>query len=137
MVARNVAVLLVVDVPAAVVCQYQSTPAGGVPALVRVTPGGLHCGELLVGLPGDAGAALTVILCPLFLLPLLTILTTPEVVPAATTAVMLVALTSVTLVQATPLMVTVVVPEVEKLVPVMVMVLPTQTGLGVMPVTVI
>ena len=81
---------------------------------MRVTPGGLHCGELLVGLPGVAGAALTVILCPLFLLPLLTILTTPEVVPAATTAVMLVALTTVTLVQATPLMVTVVVPEVEK-----------------------
>ena len=55
MVTLKVVPLFVVSVPKAVVCQYQVTPAGGVPTLVKVTPGGLHCGELLVGFPGLAG----------------------------------------------------------------------------------
>ena len=46
--------------PPATVCQYHVTPAGGVPVLVSVTPGGLHCGELLVGFPGLAGKGFTV-----------------------------------------------------------------------------
>ena len=50
----------VVVVPVAAVCQYQVSPAGGVPARVSVTPGLIHCGELLVGFPGSAGGEVTV-----------------------------------------------------------------------------
>ena len=48
-------------VPVGVVCQYQVTPAGGVPLLVNITPASAHCGELDVGFPGFAGAGFTVI----------------------------------------------------------------------------
>lgn len=55
--------------------------------------------------------------------------TVPEVVPAATTAVIVVEVTPVT-VQAVPFMLTVVEPVVAKLVPVIAIVELTQTGLG-------
>ena len=47
--------LLAVDVPVAVVCQYQVTFEGEVPFLVIVTPEGAHWGELLVGFGGVDG----------------------------------------------------------------------------------
>ena len=51
---------LTVAVPVDVVCQYQVSPAGAEPFAVIVTPGEEHCGELLVGVPGLAGKAFTV-----------------------------------------------------------------------------
>ena len=51
-------------------------------------------------------------------------------VPAPTTAVIVVEFTTVTLVHGVPLILTVVEPVVAKLVPVIVIVEPTQTGLG-------
>ena len=41
--------------PVALVCQYQVSPAGGVPFAVSVTPGIEHWGESDVGLPGSFG----------------------------------------------------------------------------------
>ena len=51
---------LTVEVPDALVCQYQVSPAGAEEFAVRVTPGEEHCGELLVGVPGLEGKAFTV-----------------------------------------------------------------------------
>ena len=52
--------VLVVDVPSAVVCQYQVSPVGAVPGKLTVTPVLAHCGELDNGAGGVAGRACTV-----------------------------------------------------------------------------
>ena len=79
--------LVVVEVPRDVVCQYQVSPPGGVPFLVRVTPVGKHCGLLLVGLPGLAGQGLTVNVAALVVVPIPTIvMETVPVVPDPITA---------------------------------------------------
>ena len=45
-------------VPQVAPCQYQVTPAGGVPVRMMVTSS--HCGELLVGVAGSVGILVTV-----------------------------------------------------------------------------
>ena len=126
--------LIVVEIPSGIVCQYQVTPLGGVPVRLSVTPFAIHCGLLLAGFAGFAGCALTVIDIELLVPFGFEITTLPEVVLVATTAVIDVELTHVTLVHGVPFMETVVTPDA-KFKPVIVMVLPTQTGFGVIPVT--
>ena len=61
MVATYVLAKLVVSTPVLVVCQYQVSPAGAEPFAVNVTPGDIHCGEFVVGIPGVAGEPTIVI----------------------------------------------------------------------------
>ena len=84
--------------------------------------------------PIAAGNGFTVIDCPLFVPLGFVTKTVPDVVPAATTAVIVVAFTRTTAVQAVPFIETVFAPAA-KLNPVIVIVLPTQTGFGVILVT--
>ena len=78
--------LLVVDVPVAVDSQYQVLPVPLV-ALVMVTPGLEHCGELLVGAVGVAGnVPVTDMLLPLTLVPAMVL---PDEVTPALVAAML------------------------------------------------
>ena len=51
--------LFAVLVPKAFACQYQVSPAGGVPLAVIVTPMSEHCGEFDVGLDGFEGKVIT------------------------------------------------------------------------------
>lgn len=102
--------------PPATVCQYHVTPAGGVPVLVSVTPGGLHCGELLVGFPGLAGKGFTVKVAADVALPPGVVTWIVPVVPVPTVTVTVVAVLPV-MVAAVPPIVTAVAPV--KFVPLM------------------
>ena len=77
-----------VEIPFEAVCQYQVTPPGTVPALVKVTPGGLHCGESLVGALGVAGKEFTVNDVALVAVPPGVVTVTGPVVPVPTVTVM-------------------------------------------------
>lgn len=94
--------LLAVEVPKAVVCQNQVTPAGGAPTLVNVTPDAKHCGELLVGFPGLAGNGFTVKVAAEVALPPGVVTSTVPVVPAPITAMICVPVLEVMDVTAVP-----------------------------------
>ena len=78
---------VLIVVPEAVVCQYQVSPPGALPVAVKVTPGDVHCGELLVGAAGFAGTLNIVKVPELVAVPPPVITLTVPVVPEPITAI--------------------------------------------------
>ena len=111
-------------VPEAVVCQYQVSPPGALPVAVKVTPGDVHCGELLVGAGGFAGNESTVNVPGLVAVPPPVVTVTLPVVPEPITAIICVDVKDVMDVTAVPPIFTLAAVIPMKLVPLMVMVDP-------------
>jgi hypothetical protein len=88
-----------------------------------VTPGEVHCGELLVGFPGLAGKAFTVNAVPKVVVPPGVVMLTLPVVPVPIVTVIEVAVLFVIVVAVPPI---VTLEALDKFVPVIVNELPTQ-----------
>ena len=124
---KGVTALFAVEVSVAVVCQYQVSPTGAVPAAVMVTPDGAHTGESLVGVDGVAGNASTVKSVNVVAVPLAVVTEIGPVVPVPTVTVTVVAVFAV-MVAAVPPIVTA--DALAKNVPPMIIELPAQALAG-------